>query len=417
MSTRSMALSAALAIASFSAPAFAQEDLPEGAESTEAWYLFSEEFATQLQSVGRVREAVEEILACGTLHTDEVDKLADGAVLLVEFGAQQPGGLRPGSEYQRIADDMIRAAVSRGGIGDGRLAYAIGRISFAAVDWGAAYRMFRNARKSGWEPARVEPWYYRAVVNRAPLLLDAMRIDTAVEQLEEVIAAQPDHPETMAAEINLAAAYRRRDERVTAEKILRKLVEKFPARPQPWNTLGQILFDQGRLEEALEAFQNSISRAVALGLAYDEALVSTAHVLYKLGRAEESERVTQSYLRLHQDAPGGLYLMAMLHRDKGETLEAVKVLRRAHRIAPDDTGILTLLQQVHYERDEIDDAADVGLAIEKIEEAARRALDEVDTASKPGADSPGEEAQGSAPPESGETPAPAGDAESSDAAE
>lgn len=350
------------------APAQAQEEPAplDGVELTDDWYRFSERFAEHLRESGRIRESIEEVFACGALHTDEMDLLADAAVLFIEFGAQQPTGIRPGSEYQRIADDLIRAAVGRGGEGDPRLAYAIGRIRFAAVDWATAYRMFREAREQNWEPSRVDPWYYRAVVNRSPLLIDAMRIDEAVAQIQEVLAEQPGHPEEMAARINLAVAFRRRDERVVSEKILRELVEAYPNQAQPWNTLGQVLFDQGRLEEALEAFRNAIALASAAGQPYEEALVSMAHVLYKLGRTEDSERATQNFLKLKRDAPGGLYLMALLERDKGNTIEAVRILRRAHRIAPRDQGILTLLQQVHYERNEFDEAEEIEKQLEVI---------------------------------------------------
>jgi tetratricopeptide (TPR) repeat protein len=202
-----------------------------------------------------------------------------------------------------------------------------------------------------------------------------MRIDEAVEQLTAVIEEQPNHPEELAAKVNLAVAYRRRDERVMSEKILRKLLEKYSGNAQPWNTLGQVLFDQGRLEEALEAFRNAISLASASGQPYEEALVSLAHVLYKLGRTEESERATENFLKLKRDAPGGLYLMALLERDKGNTLEAVRILRRANRIAPNDHGILTLLQQVHYERNEFEDAEEIEAKLERLNKEMRSQLD------------------------------------------
>ena len=118
--------------------ASAQDDLPAGIERADTWFEFSKEFSVHLQQSGRVREAVEEIFACGTLRPSDIDILADGAVLFVEYGSRQKGGIKPGTEYQRIADDMIRAAIARGGKGDPRLAYAIGRLKFAAVDWGTA---------------------------------------------------------------------------------------------------------------------------------------------------------------------------------------------------------------------------------------------------------------------------------------
>ena len=37
-----------------------------------------------------------------------------------------------------------------------RLAYAIGRLEFAAKDWGTAYRMFKAAREKNWELDQIQ---------------------------------------------------------------------------------------------------------------------------------------------------------------------------------------------------------------------------------------------------------------------
>ena len=325
-----------------------------------------------------MREAVEEHCACGSLRLSEIDKLADAAVLLVNNAARLPGGLDKGTENYLIIEDLIRAAVRRGGQGDTRLAYAIGRLRYVDLDWPTAWAMLKEAyaEGEGHDPERTRRWFYRATVNRSDLLIKAFRVDEAVAELTAVIAdSPPDADWMLAAKLNLAAAHRRLEERVESERILTELTQEFPDSPQPWNSLGQVLFDQGRLEESLAAYERSISLAAASGAPFGDTIVSMAHVLYKLGRAEDSERMVQRFLETSRDAPQGLYLLAHLLRDKGDTAEAVRVLRRATRIAENDHQMLTLLQQIHYERDEIAEAEAVQRRIDALIKAARERLE------------------------------------------
>ncbi len=372
---------------------------PDGVETTDVWFQFSADYADQLIARGRIRETVEEYFACGALRPAELDKLAEGAVMMVNRGGRLPGGLDQDSENYRIVEDLIRAAVARGGKGDARLAYAIGRLRFVDLAWSESWTMLKEAFEKGHDPERTKRWLYRATVNRADLLIKAYRMDEAIDELTEVIADSPPDADgkprdwMLAARINLAVAHRRREERVESERILRELVEEYPDQPAPWNTLGQVLFDQGRLEEALEAYRTSMSLAAQTGAGTEDTLVSVAHVLYKLGRLEESEQVLQTYLSRRRDAPSGLYLMAQLQRDRGERLEAIRTLRRAHRLAEDDGSILLLLSQLHYERDEITQAEAVKERLEALRARLRGGGDEPepDPDADPSADPDSEE--------------------------
>jgi len=359
----------------------AEDAAPRGVESAEDWYRFSKAFGERLTAAGLVPESVDEKMACAMLHEDEIDPVADAALELVEYVAVQPMGLEPKVPEFGFIEHMVRVAVSRGGTGDPRLAYVIARLRAAEGDWDTAYAMLVEAREKEFDSTRVDPWIFRAAVNRAPRMIDSGAADNAIAMLTLVLEEQPDHPDVLEAKINLAAAYRKRDEHVAAERILLELTQSHPESPYPWNSLGRVYLDQGELAKSLEAYRKAV--ALAAGRPpYAEALGSVAYVLMEMGRIDECEQALNAYLRLNPDSPAGLHLLGKLYRERGESLEAVKVLRRAARLAPWDPAILTTLQQVHYERDEKQEAEEVGERLDRLRAAARRANEEAEKKKK-----------------------------------
>jgi Flp pilus assembly protein TadD len=68
------------------------------------------------------------------------------------------------------------------------------------------------------------------------------------------------------------------------EAQFRKLVEQFPKSPMGHFSLGKLLLDEHRYQEAAE----SLSTAVGLSPGYAAALVALGEALAKAGRAEEA---------------------------------------------------------------------------------------------------------------------------------
>ena len=329
---------------------------PDGVETSESWEAFSRAFAQHLVRSRRIEDAMEEYYAVAALRHDDLDVVADAAVLLLDHATGLAQGLAPGSPYVNSVENLMRMGVQRGGRGDGRLAYVGGRLHLLNGKYDWAYELFGDARKAGFDEQRLRPWFFVAVVNRVPDMLREGGANEAIQELEALLADQPAHPNAVDAWVNLAAAYRRHNDRVKSEEILERLVASHPQDYRPWLALGREHFDQGRLEEALQAYRKALALSSAAPDAYSQSLASIALVLYKLGRLDESERAARSFMELDSGSSAALHLLAMLHRERGETLQALRLLRRADRIARDDPAILTLMEQIHYERGEVQEA-------------------------------------------------------------
>ncbi len=325
-------------------------------ETTDAWAAFSLEFAEQLRQAGRIPDAAEEYGACAVLRPDDLDVVADTALMLLDHAAGIAHALDAGSPYVAMIKGLIQMGVQRGGVGDGRLAYVIGRLNLVEREYAKAYDMLREARDAGYDDEALAHWYFIAAVNLAPERMNAGYAQGVIGELTRLIEAQPDHPQIIEALVNLAAAHRRNSDHVKSLKILEDLAASYPQDHRVWSALGREHLDQSRLGDALAAYRKALALAGSNGDAYAQALASVAHVLYKLGHFEESEAAVRSFMELDSDSVAALHLLALLHRERGQTLEALKLLRRADRLAKDDPTVLTLLQQVLYERGEIEEA-------------------------------------------------------------
>jgi tetratricopeptide (TPR) repeat protein len=355
---------------------------PAGVETTEDWIAFTRELAAELRARDRIPDLVEELMAYAVLDPDQVDVVADAALLLFQHATTLAHGTDPGSPYLVTVEQLIGTAVSRGGVGDPRLAYLIGRLRLLDGRYNIAYDMLREAQKAGYDAERVEPWIYVAAVNRAPRLLDLGRAPEVIEELERLLREQPDHPRSIEAKINLASAYRHNRDRVRSLQIVEELTAAHPGDHRAWQALGREHLDQSRLEDALEAYRKALALSGAHQEAYAKSLASIALVLYKLGRFEESEKAVKGYLELERESASGLRLLAQLSRERGDTLEALRLLRRADRIAPNDPSVLTLMEQIHFERGEVEEAE----AVRKRHEAIYYEPGKEEAPSEPGND-------------------------------
>lgn len=340
-------------------PAAEPEPPLEGVETTEEWERFSRIFAQELRQQGRIPDAVEEYVAVAALRPADRDVVADAAVLLVDHASGLAHGLQAGSPYLLTAESLVHMGVAREGVGDARLAYVIGRLRLADGSWRVAHQMLNEAGAAGFPPERLHHWIFIAAVNRAPELLQEGRAPEVIEELERLIREQPNHPQIVEGRLNLAAAYRRNNDRVRSQEILEELTRRYPQDHRAWSGLGREHLDQHRLDEALDAYRKALALSGADRDAYAQSLASIALVLYKLGRLDESEQAARGFMELDSASAPGLYLLAMLERERGETLEAIKLLRRAERLDRDDPTILTLLEQIHYERGEHEEARQV----------------------------------------------------------
>ena len=71
---------------------------------------------------------------------------------------------------------------------------------------------------------------------------------------------------------------------VGSESLCRNLLEKFPDSPIVWNVLGVVLQGQGKADDALAAYGDSIRKSPE----YSEAYHNSGILLNALGRREEA---------------------------------------------------------------------------------------------------------------------------------
>ena len=103
------------------------------------------------------------------------------------------------------------------------------------------------SRRSGVKAAATE--------QRAPRRSEIHPLDRAINELRAELARTPDDPTVLS---RLGALYYRRGDLHEAEKFLRKAIAVNPRRPNYHNNLGNVLCDQGRMQEGIGEYEEAI---------------------------------------------------------------------------------------------------------------------------------------------------------------
>jgi len=90
---------------------------------------------------------------------------------------------------------------------------------------------------------------------RAVALLLAADVDGAIQLLEPLVATEP---QVTAPYVDLAIAYRKKEQREPAEELLRKALDLVPGHPVASNEYGLLLRSGGRFDEAREIYSRSL---------------------------------------------------------------------------------------------------------------------------------------------------------------
>jgi len=204
---------------------------------------------------------------------------------------------------------------------------AVGAEAQARGDVAAAERAFRGVLE-------VDATNMAAVQCLGAILVDRDEIDEAIELFEA--AAEPLGPPTKANlgfYNNYANALRRAERYVSAETLLRKVLELDPRSWHAWHNLGQILHQLDRPDEAVAALR----RAVLLepGFAANHGLLGAA--LQKLGRLNSAEVSLRRCLEL---APNEMTVTTLLGNNLrlvGRNAESTDYLRRALALSGDQS--------------------------------------------------------------------------------
>jgi hypothetical protein len=114
-----------------------------------------------------------------------------------------------------------------------------------------------------------------------------------------------------------------------AEEYYRKSLAVRPKFPDAWHNLGDVLADQGRLEEAVEAYQTAINNR-STPLTYK----NMGSVLARLGRWPEAIRAYDTYLKVYSFDVQMRYLLAYAMVMGGDFDSAIAEFEKVIQIDP-----------------------------------------------------------------------------------
>lgn len=171
----------------------------------------------------------------------------------------------------------------------------------------------------------IERWWLRA---QAMALLLANRRAAAEGVFDRMLRHWPDDPYALASRAHLRAQLGRPD---AAIEDARRLVQAHPQRSAgDWFNLAFLLEQQGRLDEAEDAFR----RALALDDRLDRAWYGLGLTLIRQQRWDEAVAALKRNTELQPMSPYGWYQLARVHIDRHEPDEARKIIRHLKGFEP-----------------------------------------------------------------------------------
>ncbi|MBM3556532.1 MAG: tetratricopeptide repeat protein [Alphaproteobacteria bacterium] len=227
-------------------------------------------------------------------------------------------------------------------------AFAAGIEAFRAGRWSEAEMAFRRATKQG------RHWRYDYLLGVARHHLG--RNEEAAEDLARALNKAPDDP-AIEAELrnNQAVVLAALGRRQPAIATLRKAVARAPTRLEAWSLLASLLFDDGEIDEALEAAE----RARALGPSI-QAIVVAANVRHARRDFAGAVGEFQAALALDPHLVEALVgLGASLHA-VGRLEPAREALERAVQARPDFAPALVNLTAVLTDSGAVESAGAMG---------------------------------------------------------
>ena len=150
--------------------------------------------------------------------------------------------------------------------------------------------------------------------------------EIALIPLQKAIKVAPNFTQ---AHEDLATAWFLLNDLEKSETCLKKALDLNPKSFSAWKTLGDLLSDQGKEEEANKAYEKAIST--------DKKYVDLkeAMILLRKGNTEEAEKIYRQILKDDPKNVDALRLLALLAANNGATDQGILMLRKCTKIAPD----------------------------------------------------------------------------------
>lgn len=188
-----------------------------------------------------------------------------------------------------------------------------------AGDFQEAARSFERALQQMPELAEVHAM-------RADALMRADRIDAALGSVERALRLRPGWGEALMLRGSIEALLKRF---AAAEATFREAIVRLGPLPALHGNLGNVLFEQERFAEALEAYDRALQ-----GNDSPELLARRAKTVYALGRREEATEVWEAVLARNAESLEAMEQLLLLYMAERRMDELAALCARGIALAP-----------------------------------------------------------------------------------
>jgi predicted TPR repeat methyltransferase len=164
----------------------------------------------------------------------------------------------------------------------------------------------------------------------AAALVREQKLDAADELLARILQAAPGDPDALHYQGLLRHAQGRGDESIA---LIGRSLSLQPAQSGAWNNLGNLLVEIGRIDDAMRAYENSVSFASG-GDEGADALSNIASLERKKGHWHAAERVSRRAIELRPDFSEAWYNLSIALMEQGRIHESVIANSRAVLLQP-----------------------------------------------------------------------------------
>ena len=165
------------------------------------------------------------------------------------------------------------------------------------------------------------------------------RLSDAEAALATATAEQPMHPRALLEQGVLAAD---RGDPAAAQGILSALTRRHPELGSGWLWLALVTEQLGNVAAAREAAATAVTARETSAAAFEHA----ARLAWRMRDFAAGERFCRDGLARFGDAAGLWHWLGVVQKSTGRTRQAVKSVRRAAALAPDDAGVHVTLGAV-----------------------------------------------------------------------
>jgi predicted TPR repeat methyltransferase len=164
----------------------------------------------------------------------------------------------------------------------------------------------------------------------AAALVREQKLDAADDLLARILQAAPGDPDALHYQGLLRHAQGRGDESIA---LIGRSLSLQPAQSGAWNNLGNLLVEIGRIDDAMRAYENSVSFASG-GDEGADALSNIASLERKKGHWHAAERVSRRAIELRPDFSEAWYNLSIALMEQGRIHESVIANSRAVLLQP-----------------------------------------------------------------------------------